>query len=103
MFHKIALAIAFSPRMEALISESKRLKDLFNAELLLIHIGEKSQVEEEALNTILEKHNIDQTKTKVVWETGKPAKKIIEICEKEGVDLLVAGALKNEGFFKYYL
>lgn len=103
MFHKIALAIAFSPRMEALICESKRLKDLFNAELLLIHIGEKSQANEENLNTILEKYNIDQTKTKVVWETGKPVKKIMEICDRESVDLLVSGALKNEGFFKYYL
>jgi nucleotide-binding universal stress UspA family protein len=103
MFQKIALAIAFSPRMEALIVESKRLKDLFNSELLLIHIGEKSLVDEQNLKSILEKHNIDQTKTKVVWETGKPVKKIIEICDQEGVDLLVAGAIKNEGFFKYYL
>lgn len=103
MFQKIALAFAFSPTMEALICESKRLKDLFKSELLLIHIGEKSQLEEENLKTILEKHNIDQAKTKVVWEAGKPVKKILEICEKEGVDLLVAGALKNEGFFKYYM
>ena len=52
MFRKIALAIAFSPRMEALIAESKRLKDLFQAELLLIHVGEKTVALEEKLNEL---------------------------------------------------
>lgn len=103
MFKKIALAISFSPRMEALICESKRLKDLFGAELILIHVGEKTMALEENLNFLLGKHGVDREKTKILWETGNPAKKIIQVCNQEGVDLLIAGALKTEGFFKYYL
>lgn len=103
MFKKIALAISFSPRMEALICESKRLKDLFSAELILVHVGERTATLEENLNFMLEKHGVDKQKTKILWETGNPAKKIIQACNQEGVDLLVAGALKTEGFFKYYL
>jgi nucleotide-binding universal stress UspA family protein len=103
MFKKIALAISFSPRMEALICESKRLKDLFGAELILIHVGEKTMALEENLNFLLVKHGVDREKTKILWETGNPAKKIIQVCNEEDVDLLIAGALKTEGFFKYYL
>ncbi|MCL6260636.1 universal stress protein [Aquiflexum sp. TKW24L] len=103
MFHKIALAIAFSPRMEALIAESKRLKDLYQAELVLIHIGEKTEDRVKILNSILEKNGFDIEKVKIRWEEGKPAKKILHVCEEEKVDLLVAGALKSESLLNYYI
>ncbi len=103
MFKKIALALAFSPRMEALICESKRLKDLFQVELILIHVGEKTATLDQNLKFMLEKHQIEQEAIKVIWENGNPAKKIIQVCDREGVDLLVTGALKTEGFFKYYI
>lgn len=103
MFQKIALAIAFSPRMEALICESKRVRDVFAAELMLIHVGEKTPTLEANLDLILEKHGLNRSEVKVFWETGKPAKKIMEVCQREEVDLLVAGALKTEGLLRYYL
>jgi nucleotide-binding universal stress UspA family protein len=103
MYRKIALAIAFSPRIEALIAETKRLKDLHQASLVLIHIGKKTQELEEKLLAILKKHDVDPKLTKIIWEEGKPAKKIIQICNSENVDLLIAGAMKKEVLFTYYL
>lgn len=103
MFTKIALAIAFSPRMEALICEAKRLKDIFEAELILIHVGERLPENESILDKIIQKHDINKEKVKIFWEKGNPAKKILHVCDQEKVDLLVAGALKTEGFFKYYI
>jgi len=104
MYQKIALAIAFSPRMEALILEVKNLVNLFNCELILIHVGVKTDELESKLDAILTDLGVDKSKTKVLWkEQGKPAKKILEACKEENVDLLVAGALKQEGFLKYYL
>lgn len=103
MFTKIALAIAFSPRLEALICESKRLKDIFSAELLLIHVGEKSPELENNLQQLLTKHGLNDSKIKTIWQKGNPANKIIQTCIEENVDFLVAGALKTEGFFKYYI
>jgi nucleotide-binding universal stress UspA family protein len=102
MYQKIALAIAFSPRMEALIAESKRLKELFGAQLVLIHVGEKTEELEAKLHTTLEKVGLSQNDVKTIWETGKPAKKILQMCEAEQVDLLVAGALKSESLLNYY-
>lgn len=103
MFKKIALAVAFSPRLEALICETKRLKDIFKAELLLIHVGEKSPELENSLHQLLSKHGLNESKIKTIWQKGNPANKIIQTCTEENVDFLVAGALKTEGFFKYYI
>lgn len=100
MFQKIALAIAFSPRMEALMCETKRFARQFNAEVIFIHIGEKSEGEELELNKIFEKNGFDLSKITVIWEDGNPSKKIIEICKRENIDLLVSGALKKESFLK---
>ncbi|WP_291780932.1 universal stress protein [Cecembia sp.] len=102
MFKRIALAVAFSPRMEALICEAKRLKEIFDAELFLIHVGEKVPELENNLEAILEKHGL-QKDANLVWETGNPARKIIHFSKENQIDLLVAGALKTEGFFKYYI
>jgi nucleotide-binding universal stress UspA family protein len=104
MYKKIALAIAFSPRMETLITDAKKLVNYFQSEFILIHVGIKTLEIEKRLNVILSELEVDTSKTKVLWkEKGKPARKIIEACKEENVDLLIAGALKHEGFFTYYL
>ncbi|MEB2780424.1 universal stress protein [Algoriphagus persicinus] len=103
MYQKVALAIAFSPRMEALISETKRLVQLFDSELILIHIGKKTDELEAKLDEIIGKTGLDQLKTKLIWKEGKPVKMIIEACKEEKADLLVAGALKREGLLTYYM
>ena len=103
MYKKIALAIAFSPRMEALICETKRMKDLYGASLILIHIGQDTEEKREALDALLTKYQLDPQTTTVIWKEGKPAKKIIQVCNQENVDLLIAGALKKENVFTYYL
>lgn len=102
MYQKIALAIAFSPRMEALIAETKKLVDIFHSELILIHVGEKTQDLDQKLSKVLEKRGLPLN-TKVLWKSGKPTRSILGTCEEEKVDLLVMGALKKEGFLTYYI
>ncbi len=103
MYTKIALAIAFSPRMEALIAEARRLIGVFKGELVLIHVGVKTPELESKLEEILSRHCSDLGRVKVLWKEGKPAKTILKTCEEESTDLLVLGALKKEGFLTYYL
>lgn len=103
MYQKIALAIAFSPRMEALIAETKRLISLFGSELVVIHVGEKTTELEEKLSQILDSYSLNNAQTSVIWKQGKPAKMILQTCEEEQVDLLVLGALKKEGLITYYI
>ena len=41
-FKKIAVAVAFSPRCEALLAEARQLQDKLNAQMLFIHVGKKT-------------------------------------------------------------
>ena len=103
-FRKIALAIAFSPRIRALLAETARLKVLWNADLTIIHVGEKSEAEEKLLQEHLEAVGLAKfPDVKIFWEEGKPSDKILSRCKKENVDLLIAGALRKEKFIQYYL
>lgn len=103
IYKKIALGLAFSPRVEALLAECARLKTRWGSELILIHVGRHTSLEEEKMDELLTKVDLTKKDVKIFWETGKPGRKILEVCKKEKVDLLVAGALKKENLVKYYL
>jgi len=102
MFQKIALAVAFSPRMETLLCETKRLSEIFNTEIIFIHIGIHSIEEQSKLMALLNKVGFDEKTSRIIWEEGDPTKKIIEICRREKIDLLVTGALKKESFLRLH-
>ena len=103
MYKKIGLALAFSPRCGALLLEAIRIQSIFNAELILIHVGEKNSQNESFLNEALTNAGIDKQNTKVIWEQGNTTNTILSICEREKVELLVAGALEKENLFRYYI
>ena len=103
IFNKIGLAVTFSPNGKALLQEAKRLSRLFEAKLLLIHIGEKSDARVSSLNDLIAQGEIEPDKTEIVWKEGEPAKTILKVCEEEKVDLLIAGALEKEKSIKYYM
>lgn len=103
VFRKIGVAVAFNHRGEALLAESNRLRKLFNAALVLIHVGSKTTQSEDSLRAVLAKVGLQQEEVTVCWESGDPASKILLCCQREGVDLLVAGALKEEKMIQYYL
>lgn len=103
-FRKIAVAVAFSPRILAILSEAARLKVLWNAELNLIHVGSKTDGAQNQLRRYLEEVGLaDLPDVKIFWESGNPAERILSRCKKEQVDLLIAGALKKEKLIRYYL
>ena len=103
MYKKIGLALAFSPRCGALLLEAIRIQSIFKSELILIHVGEQNPQNETFLNEALNSAGIDKANTKVIWEQGNTTNTILAICEREKVDLLVAGALEKENLFRYYI
>jgi nucleotide-binding universal stress UspA family protein len=102
-FHKIAVAIAFSPRIEAILAESKRLQELFRAEMIFIHVGEKNLQQSAYLKQLMHRFLLDKPENKLLWEVGDPVETILEKCKEHDVDLLVAGALEKESLVKYFL
>lgn len=100
---KIGLALAFSPRMEAMMAEASRLSHAYGAQLLLVHVGKETQEAKSQLQTLLTKSRMELSQVKILWKEGDPADCILAACKEEQVDLLMAGALKKEQFMKYYL
>jgi nucleotide-binding universal stress UspA family protein len=104
MFNKVAVAIAASPTLEALLAEAKRLQDLFGSEILLLHVRRNEEKEEvKRLREAMKMSRFIPEKTKLFFENGDPATAILNFCKKKEVDLLVAGALKKENIFRAYL
>ena len=102
-FNKLGLAITFSPTGKALLKEAYRLKELFVAELTLIHAGKKDNQTEEKLNNLIKNSGIDKSSVEIIWAEGEPAKAIVKSSKSAGVDLLIIGALEKESMMKYYL
>src|SRR6185436_20300826 len=92
-FETIALAVSFSDHLEALISETRHLADLFDARMVLIHCGKKTKQKEKELTELLFRQNVNIRRLQIYWETGDPADAVLSVCKKEVVDLLIAGAL----------
>ncbi len=99
-FRKIGLAIAFSPTSHALVKEAARWALLHRAELVLVHVGSKTQATEEQMHQLVSTISLAPT---ILWREGNPVKEILSFCRSENIDLLVAGALKKENILQNYI
>jgi len=102
-FESIAVAVAFSPRLESVLSEAKRIKDLLGSSLLLVHIGEKTKKKESLLEKAMATVGIKESDATILWEPGSPVNTILGLCKYHIIDLLILGALEKENILKFYL
>lgn len=103
VFNKLAVAVTFSPTSIALLKETVRLKNLFNAELLIIHSGLRNADTEKRLTALIEKAGLDLNKIKIDMVKGEPGNAILRSSKSNNVDLIIAGALEKENIIKYYV
>jgi nucleotide-binding universal stress UspA family protein len=102
-FNKILVGIAFSPNLKPNLFEAIRIANMFNAELVGVHVGEKTNDKETKLAKLLNKADTLNTPLKTIWKEGKPVDVILETCMLENINLLILGALQQENLFKYYV
>ncbi|MBI4947685.1 MAG: universal stress protein [Bacteroidetes bacterium] len=102
-FETIAAGLSFSPRMEAVLAEAKKIADVCNSKLVLIHVGEKTKEKEKLFDDILFRNNIEEKKVKIIWAEGDVVDTILKLCKLNIVDLLIVGALEKESILKFYL
>jgi nucleotide-binding universal stress UspA family protein len=102
-FETIALAVAFSPRLEALIAETKRLAELFDTKTVFIHVGKRTSDKDKHLSSLLLNYGFNDTNCVVHWQDGNPVETILSVCKNHVVDLLLIGALEKENMLKYYM
>ncbi|MDD5570212.1 MAG: universal stress protein [Bacteroidales bacterium] len=100
-FKKIAIAVTFSGRLEPIIAETGRLKGIADSEYYFIHVGPKTPEKEQILDELLKKYGFE--KAKIIWGTGNKVNAILDVCESQKIDLLLAGALSRETMLQYYI
>jgi nucleotide-binding universal stress UspA family protein len=101
--NKILIGVAFSPNLKPNIFEAVRLANMFDAELVGVHVGEKTDQKITDLNLLLKEADTLNKSFKVIWQKGKPVDVILQTCTNQNIDLLILGALQKENLFKYYV
>lgn len=91
----IAVASTFSPRFEQVLSEAKRMRDRFGAELSLIYVGEQSEMIAEKFRDALSRLGLPDD-SPVYYERGDAAEGILRALRNHQIDMIVAGALEKE-------
>jgi nucleotide-binding universal stress UspA family protein len=101
--HKILIGVAFSPNLKSNIFEAVRLANMFDAELVGVHVGTKSDKKKSDLKAILAEADPLKKPGTTIWKEGKPVDIILETCSEEKIDLLILGAIQREDLLKYYV
>lgn len=102
-FNKILIGIAFSPNLEQNIFESIRLSNMFNAQLICVHVGKQTAEKEAQLQKLIAGAPKLEKAIKTIFQEGIPSKVILDVCRQENIDLLILGALQKENIYKYYV
>ena len=91
----VAAAITISPRMVAVLAAAWHFAERLDAPLLVIHGGAADAQKEAEFRDAMSQLEIPR-ETRIVWNEGEPARAIVTAAEKEGVDLLIGGALEGK-------
>jgi hypothetical protein len=92
---RVAAAITISRRMVAVLAAAWHFAERLNAPLLVIHGGAPDAQKEAEFRDAMFQLEMPR-ETRIVWIEGETAWAIVTAAEKEGVDLLIAGALEGK-------
>ncbi len=101
-YKRIAVASAFSPRFEQVLSEAKRVRDRLASELNLIYVGQKDAATTQRFSTALAEISLPADSI-IHYQQGSPAEAIMEAARTNEVELIVAGALEKEVALRSFL
>lgn len=94
-FRRIMACVAESPFLDALLSESGAMAAANGAELVLLHIGESATIER-AVGERLRPAPAGYLGLRTVPADRSIPKLILEAADREGADLVFAGAVREE-------
>lgn len=102
-FKTILFGFAFSPSLRVNVLETARIAKFFEAKLILLHVGEKSQEKSDQINEILRQTEHPNVEVEIRWESGDPFEVISKTCAASNIDLLILGAMQHENMFQFYV
>ena len=96
-YKTIAVATTFSPRFKQVFAEAKRIRERFSADLHLIYAGKRNEETAKKFHDALTELQLPTDST-IHYEEGEgdPAEAILRTLNREGIDMVVAGALEKE-------
>ena len=89
--------------MEAVLAEAGCLAGVFNARLLLIHMGKKTLKLAAHLDEIHVRSGGRLQNTTTVWLEDRHVDSLLHICKENAVDLLILDTVRREGILRYFL
>lgn len=102
-YNTIVVGVAFSPNLKANVFEALRMSVLFNASLIMVHVGEKSGEKEKILQKLVAAFPDTLPPYSVLWKAGHPVEVLLDACVSENADLIILGAIQREELLKYYV
>ncbi len=102
VYKRAVVAAAFSPRLGAVLNEAHRLLKILGTAPIIVHVGEDNLSTRSKLEQAIEKSDFKEHPPIFVIRSGQPNDVLVQVAGEYRADLIVAGALKKEGLFKYY-
>jgi len=100
-FNKAVVAAAFSPRLVNVLNESCRFLKILGAWPIIVHVGEDTPAVRVKIEEAVERSDFREHPPIFLVRSGQTADVLIQAAREYNADLIVAGALKKEGLFKY--
>lgn len=102
-FKIIGIGATFSPNLTANLYEAARLCIYFNAKLVVIHVGERTDKKNQTFEEVLKPFNTEGLDFQLVFIPGEPVNVMVGAAATFSIDLLIIGALQRENFVNYYV
>lgn len=103
VFKKAIVAAAFSPRLHAVMNEAHHFLKMLGVWPVIVHVGDENATTRNRLEEEVDRTNFKAHPPICLVMSGPPAEVLTQAAIEHNADLIVAGALKKERGFKYYL
>ncbi len=103
LFQRTVIAAAFSPRALAVLNEAHYLISQVGSKAIVVHVGERTPQNSATLEKTIAQSNFGaDSDLTLELRPGDPEEVLVQVAKDYHADLIIAGALPKESFFKYY-
>jgi len=104
LFQRTVIAAAFSPRALAVLNEAHYLISQVGSKAIVVHVGERTPQNSATLEKTIAQSNFGaDSDLTLELRPGDPEEVLVQVARDYHADLIIAGALPKESFFKYYM
>lgn len=102
IYRHVGIAVAFSPRMQALLAEAAHVLSHFNQKVSLVHAGRRTPEKEARIRKAAQEAGLSKD-VEIYWMSGSAEDALLQAIKEHNLDLMIAGVLRRESAFRYFL